>query len=252
RDATVFGAVGRAVARGASAEAKGRVRRIADWPFAHRVLHRQHGDHVAVGQTLGLDVRFRLSEHSRGGSFTDGQRRSAARERRTGQLRRFGPRQRGRTLHWSGRSRPSGESQTVHFADDGVTGDASQPLRDLTGAVPFGPEFLQFRDTFLGPAHELISTASGNHARHNMWMCARLFPPLYARDSSRAVLSRNMQRVFSTGISIYGSYPQRPESCGRGAASCAVWLRGLNSPENVLRRAASCSGDQPVMPGSSP
>ena len=37
-----------------------------------------------------------------------------------------------------------------------------------------------------------------------------------------------------------------------GAEGEGLIIGSANFPENVLRRAASCSGDQPVMPGSSP
>jgi hypothetical protein len=47
----------------------------------------------------------------------------------------------------------------MNLTYDGVARDASETFGDLAGAVPFGPEFLEFRDTFFGPAHELISTA---------------------------------------------------------------------------------------------
>jgi hypothetical protein len=91
----------------------------------------------------------------------------------------------------------------MNFTYDGVARDASKTLGNLASTVPFSPEFLEFRDAFFGPAHELISTASENPARHKIWIVPAECSPFSARDSIRGPKQRNMLRPFLTGISIY-------------------------------------------------
>ena len=64
------------------------------------------------------------------------------------------------------------------FADHRIAGDRAQSLGDLACAVPFGPEFLEFRDAFFGPAHELSlhSLRESCKTQHMGCACAPDFP----------------------------------------------------------------------------
>ena len=92
--------------------------------------------------------------------------------------RGLGPGEARRALDRAGRSRPSGEPEAVHFSDHRIACDRAKPFGDLACAVPFGPEFLQFRDALFGPAHELSlhSLRESCKTQHMGCACAPDFP----------------------------------------------------------------------------
>ena len=169
----------------AAAEMKCAVGRITNGPAAHAAVDRAHGGETSVFEREWLFLRYRndvLAERGRARSRC---------------CRRTWP-------AYLSRTGPTGQSQTMDLADDGVAADITQGVCNLAGGQTCLPKGFQSFDTIIGPmSHEIVSTTGGRKPFSR--------PP--TRRGRRAALSL---RVFCWDRSHRGVSPRQGRAPVRG------------------------------------